>query len=117
MEAVPRMRLRNRTSDMPPYEAARIQLVEIVRTAASNLEEVGQIRSRKGTSINKMKQPNALGKGLVVALPWKPRNTEITYTDKAPKIMNQMLMVMRVLMPVAQQRMMQRMPSLLCDQR
>jgi hypothetical protein len=43
-----------------PYMVARIQLVVKRRTKASNLEDVGQIRRRKGTSTKMRTNDEAL---------------------------------------------------------
>lgn len=57
------MRLTHWTALRMVYMLARIQLVVKRRMKPSNLEDVGQIRRRKGTSTKRMTNADALWKG------------------------------------------------------
>jgi hypothetical protein len=77
--------------------------------SSSNLEEVGQIRRRRGTSINKITNADAL---YMVSLDvWHDAKRE-PYMAKAQKIMRTTLNEKMLAIPTAREMIMERIPSL-----
>lgn len=93
-------------------------MVETRRIAASNDDEVGQMRSRRGTSMNRMTNELALQleeeeeKKLAGHRKQQATSRDYPYRQMALITMIRTRMVNRLAMPRAKHRIMDRMPSL-----